>query len=99
MNPDSTQSVDQMIAVSMELFFDMARASLGGSALPFESGGPESPRVDLAAARKAINAADALFQILEPELDEEDRSRVRSILSQLRIEVATKSDSSTLRDA
>jgi hypothetical protein len=88
-----------MIVVSMELFLDMARAALGGSSPLFESSRTETPKVDLPAARKAINAADALFQILEPELDEEDRGRVRSILSQLRIEVATKSDSSTLRDA
>lgn len=99
MNPDSSQSVDQLIAVSMELFFDLARASLGGSSLPFQSDESETPKVDLAAARKAINAADALFQVLQNELDEEDRSRVRSILSQLRIEVAMKSDSSPLRDA
>jgi hypothetical protein len=83
-------SVYQLMSVSLEQFVEIAWQKLGYRPDPLTS----QVHQDLDEARVAIDAAGYFAQILDPELDDVDRRRVQSLLSDLRINYVKKVDES-----
>lgn len=83
-------SVYQLISISLEQFAEIAWQKLGYRPDPLTS----HVHQDLDEARIAIDVAGYFAQILDPKIDDADRRRVQSLLSDLRINYVKKVDES-----
>lgn len=80
-------SVYALIGVSMDQFIEVAWVKMGLRPDPLT--GKEA--IDMEEAKVAIDMANRLAEILDPHLEEEDRRRVQSLLTDLRMNFIRKS--------
>lgn len=80
-------SVYDLMAVSLDQFVEVAWVKMGLRADPLT--GAES--IDMSEAKAAIDVASRFAETLDPHLEDEDRRRVQSLLSDLRLNYIRKS--------
>ena len=88
-NPDKPLSVYDLISFSLDQFAQVAWQKMGLRPDPMT--GKED--VDIEQAKVAIDMASRLGEVLDPQLDDEDRRKIQGMLSDLRINFVRRSGS------
>lgn len=88
-NSDKPLSVYDLISFSLDQFAQVAWQKMGLRPDPMT--GKED--VDLEQAKVAIDMASRLGEVLDPQLDDEDRRKIQGILSDLRINFVRRTGS------
>ncbi|HET6645013.1 MAG TPA: DUF1844 domain-containing protein [Fimbriimonadales bacterium] len=86
---DKPLSVYDLISFSLDQFAQVAWQKMGLRPDPMT--GKED--VDLEQAKVAIDMASRLGEVLDPQLDDEDRRKIQGILSDLRINFVRRTGS------
>jgi hypothetical protein len=86
---DKPLSVYDLISFSVDQFAQVAWQKMGLRPDPMT--GKED--VDLEQAKVAIDMASRLGEVLDPQLDDEDRRKIQGILSDLRINFVRRTGS------
>ncbi|MDQ2985300.1 MAG: DUF1844 domain-containing protein [Armatimonadota bacterium] len=80
-------SVYDLMAVSLDQFVEVAWVKMGLRADPLT----RTESIDMSEAKVAIDVASRFAETLDPHLEDEDRRRVQSLLSDLRLNYIRKS--------
>lgn len=80
-------SVYDLMAVSLDQFVEVAWVKMGLRADPLT----RAESIDMSEAKVAIDVASRFAETLDPHLEDEDRRRVQSLLSDLRLNYIRKS--------
>jgi hypothetical protein len=86
---DKPLSVYDLVSFSLDQFAQVAWQKMGLRSDPMT--GKED--VDLEQAKVAIDMASRLGEVLDPQLDDEDRRKIQGILSDLRINFVRRTGS------
>jgi hypothetical protein len=87
MNDKQPLSVNDLLAFAVDQFAEMAWQKLGLHPDPITG----EPALDLSQAKTAIDAASFLADFLLPNLDDEDKRKLQTLIADLKINFVQKS--------